>query len=200
MVTSKFSPKQHTTRGTANIKFSTFRGGVDSASFDIPWTKTTKEKGATVILTKRIDKLASEYDMCPLAALKNHLDINADLPQSAPLFAFKTSSGWEQMTRDRLLDFCKPIWQAAKLQYVSGHSFRIGGSVALLLDGVPPEVVAATGGWSSMAFLLYWRRVEEVLPLSTHKAYKKSQLDELALVFEQFRVSQGLPAFISPIH
>lgn len=41
------------------------------------------------------------------------------------------------------------------MDHISGHSFRIGGAVELLLAGVPPEVVAATGNWTSLAFLLY---------------------------------------------
>ncbi|KIJ96025.1 hypothetical protein K443DRAFT_682572 [Laccaria amethystina LaAM-08-1] len=80
------------------------------------------------------------------------------------------------------------------LAHVLGHSFRIGGAVELLLAGVPPEVVAATGGWTSLAFLLYWRRMEEVLPMSTSKAYKKAHIDDLATIFEQFRVANKIPS------
>jgi hypothetical protein len=80
------------------------------------------------------------------------------------------------------------------LAHVLGHSFRIGGAVELLLAGVPPETVAATGGWTSLAFLLYWRRMEEILPMSTSKAYNKSHFDNLAIIFEQFRISNRIPA------
>ena len=80
------------------------------------------------------------------------------------------------------------------LAHVLGHSFRIGGAVELLLAGVPPEVVAATGGWTSLAFLLYWRRMEEVLPMSTSKAYKKAHIDDLAAIFEQFRINNKIPS------
>ena len=79
------------------------------------------------------------------------------------------------------------------LAHVLGHSFRIGGAVELLLAGVPPEIVAATGGWTSLAFLLYWRRMEEILPMSTSKAYNKSHLDALAAIFEQFRINNKIP-------
>ena len=54
--------------------------------------------------------------------------------------------------------------------------------------------VAATGGWTSLAFLLYWRRMEEILPMSTSKAYKRSHVDELAKIFEQFRVDNRIPS------
>ena len=80
------------------------------------------------------------------------------------------------------------------LAHVLGHSFRIGGAVELLLAGVPPEVVAATGGWTSLAFLLYWRRMEEVLPMSTSKAYKKAHIDDLVAIFEQFRINNKIPS------
>ncbi len=55
----------------------------------------------------------------------------------------------------------------------------------LLLAGVPPEIVAAIGGWTSLAFLLYWRRMEEILPMSTSRAYRKSHIDDLAKIFEK---------------
>ena len=48
------------------------------------------------------------------------------------------------------------------LTHILDHSFHIGGAVELLLAGVPPEIVAATGGWTSLAFLLYWHHMEEI--------------------------------------
>ena len=90
--------------------------------------------------------------------------------------------------------FCSSIWSKAALTHVLGHSFRIGGAVELLLAGVPPEIVAATGGWTSLAFLLYWRRMEEILPMSTSKAYQRSHVEALAKIFEQFRIKNHIPA------
>lgn len=78
------------------------------------------------------------------------------------------------------------------MDHISGHSFRIGGAVELLLAGVPPEVVASTGGWTSLAFLLYWRRMEEIIPLSTSKAYNSAQISSLSDTFEQFRIRQNI--------
>ncbi|KAJ2911295.1 hypothetical protein MD484_g9119, partial [Candolleomyces efflorescens] len=175
-----FSPSRHVLRSTSpNFRKQT--SGCESVSFRIPWTKTTTHDGATVVLTARHDRL------CPRDALRNHLGVNDTLPPSAPLFAFKENGGWSMMTRDRFLSFVFAIWKRAGLYHVSGHSFRIGGAVALLLAGVPPEVVAATGGWTSLAFLLYWRRVEEILPMCTSKAYTKTHFDSLAQIFENFR-------------
>ena len=86
------------------------------------------------------------------------------------------------------------IWSSTMLAHVLGHSFRISGAVELLLAGVPPEIVAATGSWTSLAFLLYWRRMEEILPMSTSKAYNKAHIDDLATIFEQFRIAHKIPS------
>ena len=93
---------------------------------------------------------------------------------------------------DNFLSFISKIWSAASMDHISGHSFRIGGAVELLLAGVPPEVVASTGGWTSLAFLLYWRRIEEIIPLSTFKAYNTAHISSLADTFEQFRIRQNI--------
>ncbi len=162
---------------------------MSSASFRIPWSKTTKEAGAAVILTARHDAL------CPVAALRNHLKVNASVTKEAPLFAYAASgSSWSHLAKPAFLARCYKCWKHHVLYHVLGHSFRIGGAVELLLAGVPPETVAATGGWTSLAFLLYWRRMEEIIPLSTSKAYRQSHLVDLAATFEKFRVACKIPA------
>ena len=79
------------------------------------------------------------------------------------------------------------------MEHIPGHSFRIGGAVELLLAGINPDIVVATGGWTSLAFLLYWRCMEEIIPLSTSRAYKKSHLDHLISIFEDFHSCHGIP-------
>jgi hypothetical protein len=171
--------------------FRNLRDGSQSASFRIPWTKTTKEEGAAIILTGRNDSL------CPCRVLHNHLKVNSNVPPFAPLFAYQTrEGGWEHMTKSRFMSFCTGIWSKAGLTHVQGHSFRIGGAVELLLAGVPPEIVAATGGWTSLAFLLYWRRMEEILPMSTSKAYRQSHITDLAKIFEDFRIKNNIPSHL----
>ena len=96
--------------------------------------------------------------------------------------------------------FCAEVWSKESLAHVLGHSFRIGGAVELLLAGVPPEIVAATGGWTSLAFLLYWRRMEEILPMSTSRAYQRSHVDALAKIFEKFRVDNRIPVNLVTSH
>jgi hypothetical protein len=165
------------------------RDGSSSASFHIPWTKTTKELGASVVLTARNDTL------CPVAALKNHLAVNSSSDHSTSLFAYTTASSQPKiLLKHEFLKLCNHIWSSAMLAHILGHSFRIGGAVELLLAGVPPEIVAATGGWTSLAFLLYWRRMEEILPMSTSKAYNKSHIDSLAAIFELFRIQNKIPS------
>jgi hypothetical protein len=101
---------------------------------------------------------AREDSLCPYAAMCNHLDINHDIPTSLSLFAYISSNPgrWEHLTKYKFMEFCVGVWAGAALAHVLGHSFQIGGAVELLLAGIPPEIVAATGGWTSLAFLLYW--------------------------------------------
>ena len=80
------------------------------------------------------------------------------------------------------------------LAHVLGHSFRIGGAIELLLAGVPPEIVAATGGWTSLAFLLYWRCMDEILPMCTSKAYNQAHLDRLSSIFEDLCIPHKIPS------
>ena len=163
------------------------RDSSSSLSFNIPWSKTTKEEGALIVLTARDDLF------CPVKALEHHLSLNRDIPVHAPLFAFKTASGYSLPCKTPFLDSCSSIWKAAHLPLVHGHSFRIGGASELLTAGVPPEVVARQGGWTSLAFLLYWRRVEQILPMNITGAYNRKRLQELAVEMESFRIRNNIP-------
>lgn len=185
--TKEFSTRLHATRTESSIKKRTLTSGACSFSIRIPWTKTTREEGTTIIIT------ATGNDLCPVAAFANHLAVNNSPPPNTPLFAFKRRRTWSPMTKNCFLDFALDVFDKAGLEHVQGHSFRIGGAVELLLAGVPPHVVAATGGWSSLAFLLYWRRVEEVIPMCTSKAYNTQHIDDLARIFEQFRKDNNIP-------
>lgn len=138
------------------------RGGLPFLSFDIPWTKTTKNDGATVVVNPR------EGDpTCPVKALRLHRHANgASSDLSIPFFAFSTTSEhtFEPLTRDAFMRRCNEVWVAAGLGKLTGHSFRIGGATELLLQGKPPYVVQKQGRWKSSAFLLYWRSVDEIIP------------------------------------
>lgn len=187
---SKFSSILNVTRATA-VQFKSLPSG-SSASFRIPWTKTTKTDGALVVVTSRTD------DLCPVEALKNHFTVNIGAPPSVSLFGYRLNDGsWSHMLKGTFMSSIGVLWSSPSLPLVSGHSFRIGGAVALLLAGVSPDVVAATGGWTSLAFLLYWRRLEDIVPLSTSHAYLRSHFTEISSVMEDFRVRSGIPVIPS---
>lgn len=137
---------------------------------------------------------AREDDLCPIAALENHLSINASCPPSFSLFSFRSSNGTpEPMLKHLFLGACHRIWEKAGLDLAKGHSFRIGGSTELLVAGSSPEVVAALGGWSSLAFLLYWRRHQEIISSNIAKAYSRTRFIDLTSALERFRVQSNIP-------
>ena len=69
------------------------------------------------------------------------------------------------MTQDWFLDRVNEVWVAKGLEKLSGHCFRIGGTTELLLRGMNPDVVAMLGSWESRAFLKYWPKIEQILPV-----------------------------------
>jgi hypothetical protein len=128
-----------------------------STTLRIPRTKT-KKSGDDVILVSQHKPLDPEI------ALRMHLTIS-NLPPSTPLFAYRTPTGFQTLTRPKFLQRCNEIWEAAGYPRTTGHSFRIGGTTELLLAGVAPDVVKAMGRWSSDAFHRYWRSLEDLAPL-----------------------------------
>jgi len=142
------------------VQFSTASDGTQSATFHIPWMKTTHEGGAQIILTTCPDDL-----VCPLHALFNHCNvINTDRPSGMSFFTYHSGLGvWTHMVKTTFLKFCDSIWKSA------------------------------AGGWTSLAFLLYWHRMEEIIPLSTSQTYRKSHLDHLISIFEDLRTHHSIP-------
>lgn len=187
---SEFNERYYALTGTHIIFNMDPVHGPVSASFHIPWTKSTKQEGASVVLTAHLD----DPDLCPVRALMNHLTVNKDAPKTMSLFAYQNSSfQWMHMIKDTFLTCVRAVWERAGLQAIHGHSFRIGGAVALLLRGVPPETVAATGSWTSLAFLLYWRRMEQIIPLHTSHAYAKfARFNSLSPSFEDFHIQNHI--------
>ncbi|KAJ6616506.1 hypothetical protein B0H10DRAFT_1799433 [Mycena sp. CBHHK59/15] len=182
----KYNPKLHASRGTSITRIRP-SSTTPATAVRLPWTKSTREQGATMTLTYRDD------DLCTSKALKNHLGVNANAPVNAHLFAFRSVNGnWNPMTKDWFLAHCSAIWKDAKLLAVFGHSFHIGGSTELLLAGVPCEIVAVLGGWTSLAFLLYWHKIEHIVPMNVGKAYNQDKIAEVAKAFEAFCVSNNI--------
>ena len=183
---SSFDPKFHMSRSSqAKPKFNS--NTLISISLDIPWTKSMKEKGGRIVLTARPDEL------CPVAALLNHLHVNNGIPLNLPFFTSIAPDGSFQLpVKKDFLDKCKKLMSSPNLSTFAGHSFRIGGTVELLLSGVSPEVVASLGEWSSMAFLLYWRKIDEIIPQHIFKAYDRNKLIAVASEIESFQVRSNI--------
>ena len=152
---------------SSNVMLHTLSDGTHSLYFHIPWTKATREQGADVILTAHSDCL------CLCAAVLNHFMVNNNIPPGEPLFSYKLPHGHHcPLTKQDFLSFVNKIWFNASLLHINGHGFRISGAVEFIFVGVPPEVVAAMGGWTSLAFILYWQCLKEILAMSTAHAYK----------------------------
>ncbi|KAJ3786866.1 hypothetical protein GGU10DRAFT_350429 [Lentinula aff. detonsa] len=175
--TNKFNLKYHVSRNTLITPTFHADNTPKAISFRIPWSKTTKEDGALVVATAQNSTLST---ICPYRAFTLHLEHNNNLPDNFSLFGFLDEFGRPQhMVKSTFLLFCDRIWKAKGLAYVNGHSFRIGGAVELLIAGVSPEVVAAIGGWTSLAFLIYWRRFQDIIPTHILKAYTPQQVERL---------------------
>jgi hypothetical protein len=153
---NEFSNVRQASRG-CRISSSTSNGR-RVLGFHLPWTKTTSIRGGECILTATGDEL------CPVTALENHLKVNSGIPLDASLFAFRTSSGFDTLTKTSFLHSCSSIFVVAGLDPIHGHSFRIGGTCFYLESGTAPEIVMKLGGWSSLCFLLYWRNLQSILP------------------------------------
>ncbi|EJD45937.1 hypothetical protein AURDEDRAFT_63828 [Auricularia subglabra TFB-10046 SS5] len=174
-----FDPSRHAAR-PATLQRKRTTQDVVYASFRLPWSKATGTGGAEVVLTAH-DKL------CPLEAVEHHLAVNKDVPQDAPLFAWKTADGgWAPLTRDWFLGRCQEVWKSRGLDAAQGHGFRIGGTTDLLLRGVPPGVVALQGRWSSSAFMKYWRKVEVIIPMFVSNAAADVSLESLSVSIARF--------------
>lgn len=165
----EFLEYKHVSRGTSctfgKTKSTSSSISNEFASLRIPWSKTTTNAGATISITARRGSA-----LCPLRALKRHLEINANVPDHAPFFAYsgvddEGNSSWSFLNKSKLMEECNRIWVDNALQPMPGHSFRIGGATYLLLLGTHPDIVANQGRWASRAFLGYWRDIESILPL-----------------------------------
>jgi hypothetical protein len=152
---NKFSLEHDTTRET-RTSFSIVNEH-EVVDFHIVWTKMTTILGAECILTQ---VLGDDADLCPVWAFNNHLAVNHSPPPLTPLFAFREHGIWRPLTKDHFLRTTSAIYNTAGLETVFGHSYRIGGSVELLLAGVEPEMIMKLGSWASLCFLIYWRRLE----------------------------------------
>lgn len=146
---------------------------VPYASFHIPWTKTTQNRGATLHITSEANELS-----CPYDALYGQMKANADhMPRDAHLFGFLTKDGgWEPMLKSSFMERCEDIWKKTKMTGPKGHSFRIGGTSHHLARGMDVQVLQKLGRWSSDAFFLYWRNTQAIISLHVASAAKRETM------------------------
>jgi hypothetical protein len=183
---AKFSSLRDTCRNTRISE--TVTAGRRVLSIHLVWTKTTLSLGGECILT---EVFGADTDLCPIWAWNNHCRINHSHPPDTPLFAYRVPSGWHMITKDALIKSSTQVFKAAGLEAVFGHSYRIGGSLDLLLAGVAPEIIMKLGGWTSLCFLIYWHRLERVTPLALARAWNKP--------IAEFAQSHGLASDVSSL-
>jgi hypothetical protein len=127
-----------------------------SCIIHLPRTKT-HHHGQDVVLVDQCTPIN------PISLLKRHLRVNG-IPNDSHLFSYISVNGISTLTKSRFLRRCNDIWGALGYPRTTGHCFRIGGTTELLIAGIPPEVVKATGRWSSDSFLRYWRSLDDIAP------------------------------------
>ncbi|KZW00072.1 DNA breaking-rejoining enzyme, partial [Exidia glandulosa HHB12029] len=100
----------------------------------------------------------------PSFALQDHIRVNSLSPDD-PLFAYRHDESHEliALTKSAFLGCLNEIWAESGMQRITGHSFRIGGTTALLRAGVDPDVVKMAGRWKSDSFLQYWRALDHII-------------------------------------
>ena len=137
---------------STEFKHGTAANGLKYINFHIPHMKT-KDTREDINITD---------STCPCSAtstLEHHLSSNKAIPESTPLFTFKTANGqWAPMKHSWFMARCNAIWEKDGLTSVKGHGFQISSTTHLLLLGVDPWVVMVQGQWSFQAFLSYWRK------------------------------------------
>ena len=122
----------------------------------LPHTKT-HQHGQDVVLVEQCEPIN------PITLLMKHLQVNR-IPHDTHLFSYTTPHGLRPLTKSLFLRRCNEIWHPLGYPRTTGHCFRIGGTTELLIAGTPPNVVKATGCWSSDAFMRYWRSLDDIAP------------------------------------
>ena len=122
----------------------------------LPRTKTHRHGQDIVLVDQR-------PPINPISLLKNHIRVNS-VHHDDLLFSFASTSGRVVLSKKIFLRRCNTIWSTLGYPRTTGHCFRIGGTTELLVAGIPPDIVKATGRWSSESFLRYWRSLDDIAP------------------------------------
>ena len=121
-------------------------------SLTIPFSKTS-------LVPTTIDIIRRDDQLCPLVALRSYLAL-VPAGVHAPHLPFFLAS---PLSSSPLLDtqFIRRVRTLVRTalhrdpRSYSGHSFRRGGTTALLLAGVPEATIASHGRWKSLAYRGY---------------------------------------------
>jgi hypothetical protein len=145
------------TRLPARFEWATSTDSGKSSTIELPWTKTTRFEGATIFLLRQRN---GAFDATK--AMIRHLK-SSPLDEERLLCEYVDGRNRAvMMDKMEFMEMCNEVWAGHGLERITGHSFRIGGTTALLRAGVNPQIVKQMGRWHSDAFLLYWRSQEEI--------------------------------------
>ena len=137
-----------------------------SCLLHLPHTKTHRH-GQDIVLVDQI------HAINPISLMKKHFRVN-NVPNDAYIFSFTTAGGLSHLTKAIFLHRCNTIWRQLGYPRIAGHCFRIGGTTELLVAGTPPDIVKATGRWSSDSFMRYWRSLDDIAPRHVRNVHRRN--------------------------
>jgi hypothetical protein len=126
------------------------RSNPNGSELLLPWTKTNQFDGDKIFLLRQRHPLNATH------SLSRHFAASPLNPERL-LCEFGTRRSSSFLCKESFMAMCNSVWSKKGLPRITGHSFRIGGTTALLCSGVNPDIVKKLGRWSSDAFLIYWR-------------------------------------------
>ena len=136
----------------------------ESCLLHLSQTKT-HHHGQDVVLVDQ------QHPVNPIYLLKKHLQTN-NVPSNTHIFSYTTVNGPLSLTKSLFLQKCNAIWQQLGYPQTTSHCFHIGGTTELLVAETPPNIVKATGQWSSESFLWYWRSLDDIAPQHVHNLHR----------------------------
>ena len=152
-----FNPETHVKRSDLNMNV-TDRHGHKVATIRIPWTKAAKSQGEELNWAAQPHTGAD-----PEEAMRNHLSQN-QFDGNTHLFQHHWKGSSRPMSRAIFLTRIRKALVDARRNTLTGHSFRIGGTLEYLLRGIDFPVVRAKGRWASeTAFTGYLCKHGQVL-------------------------------------
>ena len=125
------------------------RNNFQVSMLHIPVTRTS-QKGEDV----HVYWSAQTDQLDPEAALSHHFNTNRPAPADH-LFAWRHPNGLQPLTQGAFMTTLKDLCRSLDIECLQGHGIRIGGTLELLLRGVPFDITKTIGHWSSQAFLVY---------------------------------------------